>query len=200
MRALLCVCARPKMTCRTSFSFWYLISWNLKFGILELQVVFDGVWRHCEVHGRAVSQLGQPFPLQLRSERRGGFHQWGNDDDDDDDDVEWRNHLLGSCRFCRRKSQVRQQDKQPLACWPVEMMMMMCLDVDWCHFTRHLWVVFCFVGHCLIPWVVNGWMEMSLDSTRKKKNIFSLLFSFFLTNGQEDWGYCRTGERISFFL
>jgi hypothetical protein len=33
----------------------------LKFGIFELQVV----WRHCEVHGRAVSQLGQPFPLQV---------------------------------------------------------------------------------------------------------------------------------------
>jgi hypothetical protein len=37
----------------------------LKFGTFELQVVFDGVWRHCEVHGRAVSQLGQPFPLQV---------------------------------------------------------------------------------------------------------------------------------------
>jgi hypothetical protein len=34
----------------------------------------------------------------------------------------------------------------------------------------------------------------------KEEEEYFLAPFFFLTNGQEDWGYCRTGERIYFFF
>lgn len=34
---------------------------------------------------------------------------------------------------------------------------------------------------------------------KEEEEYFLAPFLFF-TNGQEDWSYCRTGERISFFL
>ncbi|EFX86503.1 hypothetical protein DAPPUDRAFT_97498 [Daphnia pulex] len=131
--------------------------------------------------------------FSITSERRGGFHQWGNDDDDDDD-VEWRNRLWGSCRFCRRTSQVRQQDKQQFA-WPVGR------DDDDV-FGRGL---VSFHTPPVSRLLFCGPLPYSVSRERMNGDEFGQhkeeeYFLSFLLMARKTAGYCRTGERTSFCL